>query len=514
MALDLIRATYNPDVLSCLANLSNDEVFTPPEVVNQMLDMLPQELFSNPDTTFLDPATKSGVFLREIAKRLMKGLENQIPDVQERVDHIFKKQLFGIAITELTSLLARRSLYCSKYPNSNFSVTKFDTSEGNIRFKRTRHTWQDGKCVFCGASQSEYDRNEDLESHAYEMIHSTDPERIMNMKFDVIISNPPYQMSDGGSGTGISAKPIYHHFVDAAKKLNPSYICMIIPSRWFAGGKGLDEFRESMLQDKHICRIVDYMSSKDCFPGVNIAGGIHYFLWDRNYNGECTILNCSNDTEPYEQIRSLNEFPVFIRDNRAIQIIHKFINFKDDCLANHTFTRNPFGFVSKDRGYPTPIYGDKSVKLISSGGIGYVSRSSVTKNIDEIDKYKVTIGKVVPSNGEVDTDPKDGYKVTTSSRILRPGEIVTETYLMLQTFKNPTEAMNFADYMALKFPRFMMKHTLSSMNISTQNFMFVPYLDYSKKWTDVELYSRYGLTQNEIDYVEGLIREMPKNEED
>lgn len=504
---------YNPDVLSCLANLSNDEVFTPPDIANQMLDMLPQELFQNPDTTFLDPACKSGVFLREIAKRLIVGLEPQFPDLQERVDHIFHKQLYGIAITELTSLLSRRSTYCSKYPNSEFSVSQFDSVEGNIRFRNIKHTWgkttvdADGKphksCIFCGANE-DYDRGDSLESHAYEFIHTLKPEEIFQMKFDVILSNPPYQLSDGGSGP--SAMPLYNEFVMQAKKLTPRYMTMIIPARWYAGGKGLDSFRTEMLSDKRITTLVDYETSKECFDGVNIAGGICYFLWDRdNPSEKCTIKNLSKQSSVIES-RSLSEFPIFIRSNEAVHVLRKVLNQESHFMDDMVLSQKPFGFRTYARGLDKPF--PNSVKLLTSKGWCFVSRSDVGKNADGIDKYKVICGRLVPSNGELDVNPEDGYRVMTTPQMLMPGEINTETYITLGIFDTEKEAKNFISYMNGKLSRFLLKQAISSVNINREVFKFVPHLDFTEEWSDERLYNRYGLSDEEISVVEKTIRPL------
>lgn len=362
----LFERTYNPDVLSCLANLSSDEVFTPPELANQMLDLLPQGLWSDPDAKFLDPACKSGVFLREIAKRLIKGLEGRFPDLQERLDHIYREQVFGIAITELTSLMSRRSLYCSKYPNSRYSVVPFNDAEGNIRFKRTEHVWDAGKpaerrCTYCGASEKEYKRDEALEQHAYEFIHTDDIEKVFDMKFDVIVSNPPYQLNDGGNKA--SAKPIYQLFVEQAKKLNPRYLTMIIPARWYAGGKGLESFRNEMLNDRRITKLVDFVDSKDCFPGVDIAGGVCYFLWNRDASvDECVVTQYRNGKSS-SAVRKLNEFDTFIRDKEALSIIHKVQAKHEKTMSEQVSSRKPFGLATNVK----PLRGGTSPFAILMG---------------------------------------------------------------------------------------------------------------------------------------------------
>lgn len=499
-----ISKSYNPDVLTCLANLSNDEVFTPPELVNRMLDSLPIELWSNKDIRFLDPVTKSGVFLREIAKRLNDGLKDVIQDQEQRLNHIFTKQIFGIAITELTSLLARRSVYCSKKANSNYSIcSEFKNSEGNIIFHHMKHTWDSGKCKYCGATKEVYDRDDLLESYAYDFIHVDEPQKLFGneMKFDVIIGNPPYQLSDGGNG--VSAIPIFHHFVRQAKKLNPRYLSMIIPARWYAGGKGLDEFRVEMLNDRKIKFLVDFDSSKDCFEGVNIAGGICYFLRQSDHEGDCEVINYSK-TESNTAIRALNEFPIFIRANKAISIIHKVLSTSKTSLETIVYPRNPFGFVTKDRGQLESF--KDSVRLLSSDGFGYVSRDAVARNKLIIDQYKIIIGRLVPSNGELDVNPKDGYRVITNTRILQPGEITTESYLVIGAFETESEANNFNTFIKLKFPRFLLRQSISSVNVTKECFKLIPLVDFKETWTDEKLYKKYNLTQDEIDFIESTIR--------
>ncbi len=499
----MTTSSYNPDVLTCLANLSNDEVFTPPQVVNQMLDLLPTSLWSDPNARFLDPVSKTGVFLREIAKRLMAGLADRFPDVQERANHIFSQQLYALAITELTALLSRRSVYCSKRANSDYSVcTTFTDEQGNIRYTPMRHTWENDRCRYCGASQEVYARGETLESHAYQFIHTTNPNQIFNMKFDVIIGNPPYQLSDGGNGA--SAKPIYHLFVEQAMKLNPRYLVMIIPARWFAGGKGLDEFREKMLNDERIRVITDYVNAKDCFPNNSIGGGVCFFRWEKDNRGICDFTTILNGIESHRK-RKLNEFPVFVRYNEAVDIIHKVKRQNFHSISSLILPRNPFGISSYVRGENNRF--DQSYCLYSSKGAGYIGEEAVIQNKEYADSYNVMISKVTCEHaGEPD---KNGQvKILSSLKVISPKEVCTDSYLIIGKYNDKTTAQNLHLYLKTKFARFLLLQAVSSINLSKDKFQFVPLQDFNEPWTDEKLYKKYGLTEEEIAFIESMIRPM------
>lgn len=504
---DFYSSMYNPDVLTCLANLSNDEVFTPPEVANRMLDMLPEELWHDSSATFLDPACKSGVFLREIAKRLIEGLKEEIPDLQKRIDHIFHKQLYGIAITELTSLLSRRSVYCSKYPNSKYSITLFEDTSGNIRYKRIPHRWQNGKCLFCGASKSEYERGDELETHAYEWIHTIKPEEIFKMKFDVIIGNPPYQLSDGGAQA--SATPIYNRFVEQAKKLNPRYMTMIIPARWYAGGKGLDTFRASMVMDRRIRVLHDFINASDCFGnGVEIKGGICFFLWDRDHVGKCKVFTHTGDKTVEQNERYLQEDgnDVFIRYAEGVSILGKVQSANEKTMDEMVSSQKPFGLRTYVHGEQKRFAG--SIKLYERGGTGYVNRGEITKNENWIDQPKVFISAAYNAGDSIP------HQIIGKPIAGEAGSACTETYIVVGPFNAPFEVNNAISYIQTKFFRFLVMLRKSSQHAASSVYAFVPQQDFSKPWTDTELYKKYGLTDDEIAFIESMIKPMELGSDD
>lgn len=501
------KINYNPDVLLSLANLSNDEVFTPPDLANNILELLPNELWSNKNATFLDPVSKSGVFLREIAKRLMKGLEDEIPDMQERIDHIFTKQIFGIAITELTSLLSRRSLYCSRIANGKYSICgKFDTIEGNIKFNRIEHTWQNGKCSFCGANQEAYDRSEELETYAYEFIHTNNFKEVFNMKFDVIIGNPPYQLETGGSGK--QAKPIYQLFIQQAKKLNPKYLIMITPARWYSGGMGLNEFRQEMLNDRKISHLVDFKSSKDVFPGVDIAGGICYFLWNKDYNGICEVKSYSKNKSTTLN-RYLNEFDIFIRESEAIEIIRKIKNLFKDFLFQRVSSIKPFGLPTnynpQNKGIPC--------WYIQKIGLSYANEKDFTDAFNYINKWKLLIPKA-PIAGQTDFSKPIKFYHNKNAFISKPGEICTESWIVAGAFETEEEALNFKSYIFTKIVRFLILQTVISQDVNKKNYIFVPELKkYNKIYTDEFLCNEWGITNEEWEYIDSRILETGLDDE-
>ena len=498
-------SSYNPDVLTCIANLSSDEVFTPPQLVNRILDDLPVKLWQDKNASFLDPGCKSGVFLREIAKRLDKGLEKQIPDRQKRMNHIFRKQLYGLAITELTALLSRRSVYCSKTANGKYSVCEtFDDPQGNIRLKGIKHIWKNGRCLFCGANKENYERGSELETHAYQFIHTENPEEIFKMKFDVIIGNPPYQLSDGGFGR--SASPIYQKFVQQAKKLNPRYLTMIIPSRWFAGGKGLNEFRTEMLSDNRIRKIVDFEDASEVFPGVDIAGGICYFLWERDSRGLCEVTNVHND-EQVISVRPLDEFATFIRHSQAVPIIRKVLAKKEKSMSNQVTSRKPFGLPTNARPMKR---GD--ITLRWQRGEGPYKRKDILVGGGMIDLWKVITSYV--GYDHAGSPGKDGRRrIFSKIDIMPPKTICTETYLVIGAYKKQSNAINLINYMKTRFFRFLVAQFMYSHHITKEAYSFVPLLDMSTEWTDAQLYKRYGLSKEEIAFIESKIRPMEANSE-
>jgi site-specific DNA-methyltransferase (adenine-specific) len=520
----------NPDVLTCIANLSNDEVFTPPEFANRMLDTLAEAWAANNDganiwadktVRFLDPSTKSGVFLREITSRLNMGLEKEIPELEKRVDHILTKQVFGLGITQITSLLARRSVYCSKHATGKHSIARsFTSDDGNIWFQRIKHTWDGDRCKYCGAPRSVFDRAKGLETHAYAFIHTDSIKPRLakmfgeNMQFDVIIGNPPYQLSDDGFGT--SAAPIYHHFVEQAKALEPRYLSMVIPARWFAGGKGLDEFRESMLADDRLRSIDDYLSASDVFPGVGLKGGVCYFLWDRENPGPCRVTTHFKDWPVSTASRPLLEggADVFIRFNEGLSILKKVVAVESGESTSLSLpeskrfdrlvsSRKPFGLETTFKGKTAKRAGD--LMVYQNGGTGYVAKSSISTGADLIDHWKLFVGYAAPGTGNKDTYP---HRIISTPFVAEPGTISSETYLCIGPFDSKRQAESVLSYLSCRLTRLLILLHKPSQHVTRKVYSFVPAQKWTRRWTDEDLYAKYGISASEIAFIETLIRPM------
>ena len=530
----------HPDILQCIANLSNSEVFTPPPLTNKILDNLPQEVWTNPDYKWLEPAPKTGVFLREITKRLMVGLQSDFPNPKDRIDHILTNMLYGLPTSQITALMSRRTLYTAKDPSKiDYSkslgiqtLVKMETDQGNLPFENIGHTYKNGNCIYCGIKKGilDGDNRTGRESYAYPFIHIpwTTPKllvspfnkgylsvsdesatgsdlqniynTIQNMKFDTIIGNPPYQVSDGG-GTGSSAMPIYQKFVEMAIALEPKYVSFIIPSRWFAGGKGLDEFRANMLKDKRISHLTDYPNANDCFPGVEIKGGVCHFLWDKKHKGECVVRTMRGEEIVSQMTRPLDGYDVFIKHNEALTILEKVQKLAENTLESKVYARNPFGFISSFKDYKEKPFKD-SVKIYAIGKQGYISISQMSVNKDILDKYKVLLAKACEGGGEYPN------KILGKPIIAEPNSCCTETYLVIDTFESEKKAQNMNNYLRTRFVRFLIHLRKPTQNMSKNVFAFVPDLDMNTLWTDEMLYQKYNLTTEEIAFVTSIVREM------
>lgn len=504
-----------PDILDCLAQLSNDEVPTPPKLAREILDILPAHVWTDPELRWLDPVSKSGVFLREIAVRLIDGLAEWEPDLEKRRQHIFGNMLFGAAITEMTGILSRRTLYTTHDASSDLSIVRFQDPAGNLPFVPTEHDFglpnSKGEfaksCVVCGAP-ADLERGASRENYAYSFIHGTYPPPESDMKFDVIVGNPPYQIDSNGN---TRTMPIYQKFIERAIALEPRYLAMIVPSRWFAGGLGLDAFRERMIADRRIAKIVDNPITSDCFPGVEIKGGVNYFLWDHKHDGDCEFSTRVGGELLSIMVRDISYGQgILLRDNRAASIVDKAGLL--DSLFDTIQTGIPFGdrirtnFADAE---PEPF--DGSIPLIFNSKVEYVRSDQITRNHAWIERFKVLLPKASSGEASVDVDGGLSDVVLGEPIALAPGSACTQSYIVAGTFDTRNETENYAWYLCTKFVRFLVLQRKITQDVVADRFRFVPQMDMTRRWTDEDLYEHFGLTDDERAYIEATIKPREPN---
>lgn len=502
-----------PDILEVISNLSNDEVFTPPKVANAVLDLLPAQVWSDPSLRWLDPGCKTGIFPREITKRLMLGLAEAIPDEQARLEHILKNMVYAIAITKKTSMMSRRTLYCSKDASGAHSAVKFGTQQANVWHRRVEHVFDaKGKCVECKGTKEQLEVD-GRDNNAYGFVHQQGRKQIaeeMEMKFDVIVGNPPYQMDADIEGQNIT--PLYDSFVEQAIALNPRYISMVIPSRWTAGGKWLDGFRERMLGDDRLRVMVDFPNAEEVFPGVgkSIKGGVMFFLWDRDNPGPCATTTRRGEVVFGPVDRALDQFDIFVRDSRALPILQKVLRKKEPSFSELVSMRDPFGpaLSSNFTGYRKGDHREPSdLKLYMNVGSKrvqkYVDHELVTKNHALVKKWKILIPKAGSDGGQKLPDVVLGVPI-----VAEPRSVCTLTYLCVGPFDTKAECQSATSYIQTRFARFLISLRKISQDSTQKTYLWLPRQTWDRTWTDAELYKKYGITKDEQTYIEMMIKEM------
>lgn len=548
----------NFDILETITNVGNDEVFTPRKTCSMILDALPTEVWHNPDYKWLNPATKNGIFEREIALRLDNGLKDIIPDMEKRRKHILQDMIFSIGQTRFTANVARRTLYYCSQANRKCDGIKaedghyvngyaigngswFSDEEGNIKTPNVDHTFisdngkpmpnccndedkKKYKCKYCGINgASLYNEANQRETYAYEFIHFNEKDLLKHlqdrffggnkeMKFDIIIGNPPYQLSDGGAGA--SAIPIYQQFVQQAIALKPKYISMIIQSRWMTGGKRLDDFRTNMISDKHIRVLNDFPDCKMCFPNNEIKGGVCFFLWNRDEEGMCDIYqHIGNKVIKSTRFLKEGDTDVFIRDSRLVSIYKKVIAYEGDFFSKIVSPLKPYGLrgdVFKDTAKYAlpPMEKDKFSSCLTVHGLDnhskrvqrYIPQDYPLPKRDLLNDYKLFVARNQGSGifGETLSDPI----------YAGPSELCTETYVVFGPFKTEQESKNCWKYVKTKFFRAILGIRKLDQNASQSVYSYVPLVDLTKSWTDKALFDLFDLTPEEREFIETEVKEM------
>ena len=464
-----------------------DEEFKQPLSVPRYVDqgIITNDVF-RPDAHILEINSKSGLYPLYVAYSVYRSRVEAAKQKYGEVSHGFSQSLWDATIEENILVVCKTPMAKSitKRTLAGFRATRVNAQYypnliENIseRPEAVVNTFRDGK-------------------HFWKINQDT------SMKLDAIVGNPPYQELDGGNNA--SAMPVYQHFVNAARLMKPQYISMIMPSRWSVSGRGLDGFRESMLTDKHFSKMFDFRNGGDCFPGIRIGGGVCYILWDTKYNDDRIEIINMPMTAP-SQLRPKKEFGLefLIRDNIVRSIIYKVFAIGEAKMSSLSFSQKPFGFRTNFMGFKESgeikIYTKKEKE-----GFGYVSRDEVTKNVEYIDEWKV----VTSRSTSVPEEDNGQVLRAVQTFISEPGSVVTESYVVVASFKQEQLAQNCLSYLKTKFFRILCQVTIVSPDVSARTFDLVPVQDFTRSWTDKELYVKYGLNDEEIAFIESMIKPM------